>query len=452
MPDERYRDRISDLDTPRDEDDEPRVYALERRGAAWGISRRSLLGMAAAAAAARCGTQEEPAPPSCAEAFAHTDWIHGLALSPDGALLASGSRDLTVKLWAMPEGGHVKTLEGHSGDVYDLAISADGTLLASGSWDGTVGLWSLPEGERRGTIEHPDGPVTSVALSPDGSLLVAAAREGGVRVWRLPQGEEVATWGEDLAGVRSMVFVPRGDLVACVNTGDGIDLRSVPAGDPSLTLDAAEVGSLAIHPDGSLLAAGTSTGIVRLWSLPDGEPAGSWLLPDNRAVKSLAFVGDGDRLASATAEWIVLNAVPGGVRLASARASQINAVVADPRGSFLASSGNDKTVRLWRLPELQHERCLMDLEASPEDTEGIEYEIEIEEHTVTYTLPCGSPIPPGAVCTCNCVPGSWDGVTTRRVPASAPKPAPAPPTPKPQPRPTPQPRRPTSTSHYWYPN
>ena len=27
--------------------------------------------------------------------------------------------------------------------------------------------------------------------------------------------------------------------------------------------------------------------------------------------------------------------------------------------------------------------------------------------TITYTLPCGSPIPPGAVCTCNCVPGSY---------------------------------------------
>jgi hypothetical protein len=31
--------------------------------------------------------------------------------------------------------------------------------------------------------------------------------------------------------------------------------------------------------------------------------------------------------------------------------------------------------------------------------------------TVTYTKPCGSPIPPNATCTCNCVPGSTRSYT-----------------------------------------
>jgi predicted NUDIX family NTP pyrophosphohydrolase len=454
--DERYRDRITDLPRRPDEDDEPRVYALERRGGGWGISRRSMLRLAAAAATAGCATTKEAqAPPGCGEAFAHTDWIRGLALSPDGTLLASGSRDLTVKLWAMPAGGLVRTLEGHANGVHALAISGDGRLLASGSLDGTVGLWSLPEGERTGTLEPADGPVVSVALSPDGSLVAAGVGGGRLRLWRLPGGEEVTIPGDEPIAARSLALTPQGDLLAGAGSEGGVELRSLPGGDLVATLEAAGVGPLAIHPEGAYLAGGARDGTIHLWSLPDGEPAASWR-PHDREVECLAFVGDGQRLASASSEAIVLSSVPGGLQLARAEAGQVKALTADPEGAFLVSAGIDKTVRIWRLPDLQQERCLMDLEASPQDSEGIEVEVEVEGRTETYTLPCGSPIPPGAVCICNCVPGSWDGVTKRRAPVAVPR---AQPIAVPESAPAPAPSLPTVQEtctcvpvHYWYPN
>jgi WD40 repeat protein len=68
-------------------------------------------------------------------------------MSPDGTLLVSGSDDKTIKLWSLPEGKLLNTLEGHSDWVRSVTISPDGTLLASGSYDKTVRLWTLPEGE-----------------------------------------------------------------------------------------------------------------------------------------------------------------------------------------------------------------------------------------------------------------------------------------------------------------
>jgi WD40 repeat protein len=72
-----------------------------------------------------------------------------VAISPDGRLLASGSSDQTIKLWSLPNGMLLKTLQ--SGAVYSLAINPDGRLLASaGSVEGGAGpisLWSLPDGE-----------------------------------------------------------------------------------------------------------------------------------------------------------------------------------------------------------------------------------------------------------------------------------------------------------------
>ena len=44
-------------------------------------------------------------------------------------------------------------------------------------------------------------------------------------------------------------------------------------------------------------------------------------------------------------------------------------------------------------------RCLYDKKEVPRGTKGIQYKIG----TTIMTLPCGAPIPPGAICTCDCV-------------------------------------------------
>mgnify|MGYP006266760663 CR=1 FL=1 len=54
-----------------------------------------------------------------------------VAFSPDGKLVASGSEDLTVKLWDAATGKEVATLEGHDGHVQCLAFAPDGRRLAA---------------------------------------------------------------------------------------------------------------------------------------------------------------------------------------------------------------------------------------------------------------------------------------------------------------------------------
>ena len=73
----------------------------------------------------------------------HTGYVKSIAFSLDGATIASGSNDKTIKLWDSKDGRLIKTLEGHTDCVNSIAFSPD---IASGSNDKTMKLWDSKDG------------------------------------------------------------------------------------------------------------------------------------------------------------------------------------------------------------------------------------------------------------------------------------------------------------------
>lgn len=58
-------------------------------------------------------------------------------------LIASGSRDKTIKLWDVATGQCRQTLEGHSDRVFSVTFSHDSKLIASGSTDKSIKLYDV---------------------------------------------------------------------------------------------------------------------------------------------------------------------------------------------------------------------------------------------------------------------------------------------------------------------
>ena len=80
---------------------------------------------------------------------------HALAFSPDGKILF-GNQDRTIRLWDAATGKERAQVQGHRGAVHTLAVSPDGARLASGSNDGTILLWDLAVIPASGRADEPD--------------------------------------------------------------------------------------------------------------------------------------------------------------------------------------------------------------------------------------------------------------------------------------------------------
>ena len=72
--------------------------------------------------------------------------MRSVAYAPDGATLATGGDDGTVRIWDTRTGQQQQQLTGHTGPVLAVAYAPDGATLATGSGDLTVRIWNPRNG------------------------------------------------------------------------------------------------------------------------------------------------------------------------------------------------------------------------------------------------------------------------------------------------------------------
>jgi len=114
--------------------------------------------------------------------------IRCVAFSPDGSLLAAGTRYGLVKVWDTVGRQELQTLRGHAGDVWAIAFSGDGKLFATtdGDWNkpSHVRLYETQKWKEQASLAH-TGEVLSLSFAPKNLNLAAGSWDKSVKVWDL---------------------------------------------------------------------------------------------------------------------------------------------------------------------------------------------------------------------------------------------------------------------------
>ncbi len=266
----------------------------------------------------------------------HADRVNAMTYTPDGGKLVSASRDGTVRVWDLGNGRELLAYRGHAAppdekvgaDVFRVpavAVSPDGVWVAS-SGSGEVQVWNLKTGKLKKKLTAPNQLlVRGLAFFPDGKSIATAGDDKFVRVFDIEGGKETATFVQQADRIEAMALSPNGKLIATVDTNGILAVYKADASEkkPVMSVQASDLKSpllgVVFTPDGSKLFTGGSGGPTPTPRLTTGPG------PDGASVAGMAstvlrFPGHTDR---------------------------VNAVAVTTDGKLFATTGDDKSVRVW---------------------------------------------------------------------------------------------------------
>lgn len=200
----------------------------------------------------------------------HAAPVASLAVSPDGAWLASASWDHTVRLWPL-NGGTPRVLEGHSQNVNGVAFSPDGRAVISVGYDAAVRIWPVA-GDGSPIVRQLPTPLNAVAVTPDGEIVVGGA--DGKVYFLSPEGEMRADVQASATPIIALAAAKDGALVAAAGIRGTVTVveRKTRHVQKSLVGPGLPVWSVAFFPDGRTLLTGGADRMLRRWNAISGEP------------------------------------------------------------------------------------------------------------------------------------------------------------------------------------
>lgn len=240
----------------------------------------------------------------------HTGRIMACAVLQDESAFLTAGTDQKIFFWDMGGAGEIssRVITDKAPRVRDLGFICDGRKVITASEDRRLDIWEVLNGVHASEfIGHTDS-IGALAVNPATDIVVSASDDGTLKVWRL--GGEINRHRDmpcHTGIVRALAC--SGNDAICLSAGNDRKLMKwdVNRGEFLALFNDIDVHRIAVFPNGNLFVGAEGDATVRIRSIKD------------LSIRSV-FHKHADR---------------------------VRAVAVSPGGNYVASSGDDRFIRIW---------------------------------------------------------------------------------------------------------
>ncbi|CAL1289348.1 unnamed protein product [Larinioides sclopetarius] len=205
----------------------------------------------------------------------HTEAICSVQVQPnDTFLVTAGGNKVVVWSFTLPkkENIHkkqkVKRLDSHREPIMCMAISKDGTLAVSGSKDNLLKVWNLTTGEVNQTLDGHSGPITCIAFAPNGLFVVSGSEDTTLRVYGLTQGVVEAVFKDHQSKIINVCVASDSRRVLSVDNQGYHRLWTAENGNQMYVCSKSTV-LVTLHSNVVFTVSGKNDNILKFWPIMD---------------------------------------------------------------------------------------------------------------------------------------------------------------------------------------
>lgn len=283
--------------------------------------------------------------------------VLAVAISPDGALIASGGYREIV-LWNTAGGQLVRRITNLAERPHDIEFTADGQhlVVAAGTPGqlGEVKVFATADGSLKADLFTTDDEVFSVAISPDGTKIAATCADRSVRVHEWPSGKRLLFIEDHADWVMDGAWSPDGKRLATASRDKTAKVFDAVSGEAIATFNghAQPVFSVGFLPDGNTVVSGGRDNRLRVWNVADAKQArevGGF----GGEVFRLKVLPDGHSLTTSADKQIRLHNLANAqqVRAFAGHNEWVYAVDYNAATKRVVSGSHDGEVRVWNFDD-----------------------------------------------------------------------------------------------------
>jgi WD40 repeat protein len=226
--------------------------------------------------------------------------VSSVALSSTQGTAILGLTDGSLCYLDVLSGTRAATLRAHNGEVTGIAVAPDGSLVATAGKDGKVKIWDGSTKFALRTLSADARWPLSIVFSPNGKL-IAAGGDSTVRVWDASTGHLVAQFASKF--VCGPVFSNLSSRLAWSTPDQLIKVVDLQSGEPVLTLQSADgwsIRGIGFLPGEQYLVTLGGERSLDVWDLktrqilerfPEHYEQGRWLVVAHNGLQVLSDEG-----------------------------------------------------------------------------------------------------------------------------------------------------------------